>query len=411
MPMVCANLKMIRHQIGSQTFVLSLVYTGEVLCAKKECLLYAQGEYLLCPQWEFPLCPQGECLFCPQGECLLNTQGSVSSAHRGSVLWAKGSVSCVHRECLLCTQRECLLCTQGECLTCVHKGSVSYAPGECLLCTQGECLLCTQGECLLCTQGECLLCTQGSVSFVYTGGVFLVYTGGVSLVHTGGVSCAHRGSLLCTMGECLVRWVNIEAFFAGGIHFVQSPHFDHVRVNFMSINMLWTGAKFIQFIMLGFIKLCIRVMLLIRYSVAYSHSHIQYAQFLMVVYVCICMTFCVVWWVIAVRSYKQQGYHWYMLHHLCMFITDVWTGIKTHSRASYIGMAPRAWFSFERLNTLTKRCLYSLACIQENTWWMFTYNIHFVAKWRFSGVTICNCKSAILLVLLLLEHFITCNVR
>ena len=84
--------------------------------------------------------------------------------------------------------------------------------------------------------------------------------------------------------------------FLNGINFVQSPHFDHIKVIFMSINMSWTGAKFIQFIMLGFIKLCIRVMLLIRYSVAYSHSHIQYAQFLMVVYVCICtcMTFCVV---------------------------------------------------------------------------------------------------------------------
>ena len=37
--------------------------------------------------------------------------------------------------------------------------------------------------------------------------------------------------------------------------------------------------------------------------------------------------------------------------------------IRTHSRESCVGMAPWAWFSFERLKTLTKRCLYSPARI------------------------------------------------
>ena len=32
--------------------------------------------------------------------------------------------------------------------------------------------------------------------------------------------------------------------------------------------------------------------------------------------------------------------------------------ISTHGRGYYVGMAPWAWFSFECLKTLMKRCLY-----------------------------------------------------
>ena len=37
--------------------------------------------------------------------------------------------------------------------------------------------------------------------------------------------------------------------------------------------------------------------------------------------------------------------------------------IRTHGRGFYVGMAPRAWFSLERLKTITKSCLYSPARI------------------------------------------------
>ena len=34
-------------------------------------------------------------------------------------------------------------------------------------------------------------------------------------------------------------------------------------------------------------------------------------------------------------------------------------GIRTHASRSYVGMAPLTWFSFERLKTILKHCLYT----------------------------------------------------
>ena len=40
----------------------------------------------------------------------------------------------------------------------------------------------------------------------------------------------------------------------------------------------------------------------------------------------------------------------------CVVYFDI---IGTHGSGSYVGLASWAWFSIERFNTVTKRCLYS----------------------------------------------------
>ena len=46
-----------------------------------------------------------------------------------------------------------------------------------------------------------------------------------------------------------------------------------------------------------------------------------------------------------------------------MVFLGVYRPILTHGSGSYVGLASWAWFSIERFITVTKRCLYSPACI------------------------------------------------
>ena len=40
-------------------------------------------------------------------------------------------------------------------------------------------------------------------------------------------------------------------------------------------------------------------------------------------------------------------------------------GIRTHASRSYVGLAPWIWFSFKRLKTIPKHCLYMPAGISS----------------------------------------------